>query len=107
MALNPHALQAAAEAEARYDGYDDLLSFSKTMRERYIDRASAAVLAYQEVMKGARLSGAHKIAMAIRDIEEGKLSAVHFNGQTWRPVLDSGSQLADAPSKIPPLKEQG
>lgn len=48
MTLDPQALTAAAEAEARYDGYDDLLSFSKTTRERYIDRAGAAVTAYLE-----------------------------------------------------------
>lgn len=46
MTLDPQALTAAAGAEARYDGYDDLLSFSKTTRERYIDRAGAAVTAY-------------------------------------------------------------
>lgn len=46
MTHDPQALTAAAEAEARYDGYDDLLSFSKTTRERYIDRAGAAVAAY-------------------------------------------------------------
>ncbi|WP_332692061.1 hypothetical protein [Devosia sp.] len=43
--------------------------------------ASAKVEAEGETRVGA----AHKIAMAIRDMERGNLAAVHYNGQTWRP----------------------
>lgn len=40
-------VEAVATAEVRYDGYEDLLCLSRTMRERYLDRARAAITAYQ------------------------------------------------------------
>lgn len=40
-------VEAVATAEVRYDGYEDLLCLSRTMRERYLDRARAAITAFQ------------------------------------------------------------
>lgn len=81
MTLDEKIVEAVARAIARNiedERFWDAPGFQSAAR--------AAISAYQAEASKKRIRGAHKITMAIRDIEEGNIAAVHFNGQTWRPV---------------------
>lgn len=88
-------VEVVATAEVRYDGYEDLLCLSRTMRERYIDRARAAITAYQaEAWQGEPVAVLRQLLDHV-DRETCVHEDTHRGGFIWTICGQCGRRWAD------------
>ena len=102
-------VEAVATAEVRYDGYEDLLCLSRTMRERYLDRARAAITAYQaeawQPIENAPKDGEIIIITNGRWVEVTHWS-VTDDQYPWvmlDPAIGINGRMEDSPTHFQPL----